>query len=480
MSGSVDTYNLVGTSPVGDFEINGYGLYGVAGNVWEMCWDRYGSYAEGNQTNPRGIDSGLNRVRRGGSWNYFANVCRNASRNFYGVAGSYGDMGFRIVRNLSAEEANTYPTISDIVAQSISAVSNTGAWTFTIGDAQTEASTLTLSGSSSNTTLISDSNIVFGGSGANRTVTVTPTSGQTGTATITVTVSDGSLSSSDTFALTVTNDNTPDMAHIPAGQFDIGNTAGYINGISLDAYFIGKYEVTKAEWDEVRTWAVSNGYTDLAVGGGKASNHPVHSISWYDMVKWCNARSQKEGLSPVYWVSGTVMRTGATAPTATWSANGYRLPTEAEWEKAARGGLAGKRFPWGDTISHSQANYQASTSYNYDLSGSTNSYHPTYKTGNQPYTSPVGSFAANGYGLYDMSGNLWEMCWNWWGTYTGSGGDPVNNPRGPLEPLTSDKVCRGGDWFAAPVSCQVTHRGMTNPSNSSIYTGFRIARSSVP
>jgi formylglycine-generating enzyme required for sulfatase activity len=480
MSGFVNTYKLIGTSPAGDLEANGYGLYDMSGNLWEMCWDRYGSYAEGIQTNPHGVDSGSSRVRRGGSWYYFANVSRNASRSYQPPTWSDYDVGFRIARNLEANEENTYPTISDIVAQRISSVSNTGALTFSISDAQTEASTLTVSGSSSNTTLISDSNIVFGGSGANRTVTVTPTSGQTGTATITVTVSDGSLSSSDTFALTVTNDNTPDMAHIPAGQFDIGNTAGYINGISLDAYFIGKYEVTKAEWDEVRTWAVSNGYTDLAVGGGKASNHPVHSISWYDMVKWCNARSQKEGLSPVYWVSGTVMRTGATAPTATWSANGYRLPTEAEWEKAARGGLAGKRFPWGDTISHSQANYQASTSYNYDLSGSTNSYHPTYKTGNQPYTSPVGSFAANGYGLYDMSGNLWEMCWNWWGTYTGSGGDPVNNPRGPLEPLTSDKVCRGGDWFAAPVSCQVTHRGMTNPSNSSIYTGFRIARSSVP
>jgi formylglycine-generating enzyme required for sulfatase activity len=136
---------------------------------------------------------------------------------------------------------------------------------------------------------------------------------------------------------------------IPAGAFTMGNSVAEDTDITdtptrevtLDAYYIGKHEVTKAEWDEVRTWGLSNGYTDLAAGSGKASNHPVQTITWYDMVKWCNARSQKEGLTPAYYTNDaqtTIYKTGdvdVTNAQVNWSANGYRLPTEAEWEKAA-------------------------------------------------------------------------------------------------------------------------------------------------
>ena len=103
---------------------------------------------------------------------------------------------------------------------------------------------------------------------------------------------------------------------------------------------------------------------------------------------------------------------------------GYRLPTEAEWEKAARGGASGHRFPWSDadTITHSRANYYVRTQngtnyYAYDISP-TPGDHPIFNDGTLPYTSPVGSFAANGYGLYDMAGNVWEWCWDWYGLYS--------------------------------------------------------------
>ena len=272
---------------------------------------------------------------------------------------------------------------------------------------------------------------------------------------------------------------------IPAGAFTMGRTSGDRDldappqvTVTVSAFFMGKYEVTKALWDEVRTWGAANGYTDLRPGDGKAINHPVQTISWYDVVKWCNARSQKDGLTPVYTASGAFMKTGVTAAlSANWSANGYRLPTEAEWEKAARGGVIGKRFPSGsDTISHSQANYNASSDYPYDSSGAWNTYHPSYAAGFFPYTSPVGSFAANGYGLHDMAGNVWEWCWDWYGGWTYVSG--ASDPRGAAS--GARRVVRGGGWSFGALGCRAASRYDNNPQVTYLDVGFRLARSSGP
>lgn len=270
------------------------------------------------------------------------------------------------------------------------------------------------------------------------------------------------------------------FALIPAGSFQMGDSFGEawsaerpVHTVYVSAFYMGRTEVTYGQWLEVLAWAAANGYTDLAgVGSGKAADHPVHSVAWLDVVKWCNAFSERDGLDPVYRASnGEVYRTGQVAPVIEYGNRGYRLPSEAEWEKAARGGLSGQRFPWGDTITHSQANYDSYDSYAHDLSA-TRGHHPSYTSGGTPFTSPVGSFRANGYGLYDMAGNLWEWCNDWYGNYASS---PVSDPRGPSS--GSDRMSRGGSWNNDARRCRVSVRNYSTPDYHLNLIGFRLARS---
>jgi len=271
------------------------------------------------------------------------------------------------------------------------------------------------------------------------------------------------------------------FAMIPAGNFVMGDTfsEGYSNErptrtVYVSAFYMAKTEVTKVQWDEVAVWAATHGYDITVAGGsGKAADHPVQSVTWYECVKWCNAKSEKERRSPVYTVSGTAYKTGNSTPVINYAADGYRLPTEAEWEKAARGGLSGKRFPWGDTIDHSHANYRANGSaYTYDVSSyTTYTYHLTYNDGSSPYTSPVGSFPANGYGLYDMTGNVWEWCSDWYGSsYYGESGN-TSDPAGAAS--GSYRVLRGGSWSSYARICRVAFRDYDYPDSSYGNLGFR-------
>ncbi|NLH18285.1 MAG: formylglycine-generating enzyme family protein [Phycisphaerae bacterium] len=300
-----------------------------------------------------------------------------------------------------------------------------------------------------------------------------------------------------------------DLVKIPAGTFQMGNCMAAdeggthelpIHSVTVDSFYMGKTEITNQQYCEFMNSAlqqglISFGYPDIVPGpnagaeyqiythlwgwssviqilydwttfsvktknGRDMSQDPVVDITWYGAVAYCNWRSQQEGREPCYDLSTW---------TCDFSKKGYRLPTEAEWEYAARGGLSGKRFPWGDTISHNEANYVSYTDIlSYDL-GPTVGSHPTWSDGTHPYTAPVGSFAANGFGLYDVTGNVDEWCNDWYSaTYYES--SPGDNPTGPA--TGEMRVIRGGGWWGGEQ--RISHRYSYQPGFHDIDRGFRV------
>jgi formylglycine-generating enzyme required for sulfatase activity len=275
------------------------------------------------------------------------------------------------------------------------------------------------------------------------------------------------------------------MVLIPAGSFLMGNSIGDSDitdanptNVYVSAFFMDTNLVNLSIWQAVYTFATTfNGYSFDHAGAGKAANHPVQIVNWYDCVKWCNARSQPAGLTPVYYTDANltqVYKTGdVDAVYVNWAANGFRLPTEAEWEKAARGGLSRRRFPWGNLISEGQANYYGNTnSYSYDRGP--NGYNSIGSIGGtSPATSPVGSFDVNGYGLYDMAGNVFEWCWDWYGTPYGQ--PSTTNPTG-AGPGSGYRVLRGGRWDDYAYYARCAYRSYIYPNYASSYFGFRCVR----
>jgi formylglycine-generating enzyme required for sulfatase activity len=231
-----------------------------------------------------------------------------------------------------------------------------------------------------------------------------------------------------------------------------------VRTVSLSGFHMDRYEVTYDLWKAVYDWALVNGYDFSATAGrngsfGIGTNMPVTNVSWYDAVKWLNARSEREGRTPAYYTDATqtaVYRTGKLdlpAGAVRWTGNGYRLPTEAEWEYAARGGLAGMRYPWGNTLTSADGNY--------DRGGSTS----------------VGVYPANGYGLHDMAGNVWEWTWNWSSSDYASDPDGATDPRGPA--AGTMRVRRGGSYTYGERYLRCFERMFRVPEYVGVYFGFR-------
>lgn len=266
-------------------------------------------------------------------------------------------------------------------------------------------------------------------------------------------------------------DTTPPtgMVAIPAGSFmmgKLGATPGHY--VELSPYFMDETEVTKSKWDTVNAWGDANGY-DIGYAAGKAADHPAQNMQWHSAVKWCNARSEMDGLTPCYRnTDGSVFKSGNFNGTCDWTANGYRLPTEAQWEFAAHGTGTDNFYPWLDsnTIDFSRANYCSPVS----------GYHPDYTAGGVPYTSPAGTFAPNAYGLYDMAGNVFEWTWDWYASSVPT--TPVLDPTGPA--TGQGRVIRGGSWEnTGAADYLVAWRNLSAPNGPTDFLGFRCAKAAA-
>ena len=314
----------------------------------------------------------------------------------------------------------------------------------------------------------------------------------TGTISVAATNITGTIPTTELPASIITNGATgvnitlatpPGMVLIPAGSFTMGDNldgesdATPLTNITVSAIYMDVNLVSYSQWKSVFYWATNQaGYGFADAGAGKAANNPVQTVDWFDCVKWCNARSQQAGRTPVYYTDAgyTHIYTNLESYTVyvNPAANGYRLPTEAEWEKAARGGLSRQRFPWGNNIDENLANYYGATaSYTYDLG--TNGYNAVGSVGGtSPATSPVGSFAPNGYGLFDMAGNVFEWCGDWYGTPYGQ--PTATNPTGPA--TGSYRVLRGGGWTFNAANSRCSYRSDDVPSVAGSAVGFRCVR----
>ncbi len=396
------------THPPGQKAANAWGLCDLHGNVWEWCSDWYGAYPGGSVADLQGPAAGAERVRRGGGWNSMLDECRTTRRSHAANARLF-NTGLRVVL-ASANQATRAGAISlgiELVPQ------------------------LTVKGQAG-TYLIERAEIIndMPGWAGMQILALGSNSPQT--------VYDTNIWRGGTrFYRLQTNSGPPGMVWIPPGIFTMGSpaaepdrevTEGPQTVVTVtQGFWMSQQETTQAEYQAMMGSNPSYFTGDL--------QRPVEQVTWNEATNYCGkvtARERAAGRLPAGYV--------------------YRLPTEAEWEYACRAGTT-TRFSHGDDFSYTSLGKYAWYNGN---------------SGNQ--THPVGQKLPNAWGLYDMQGNVWEWCQDWFGTYPGGS---VADPRGAS--LGSDCVRRGGSWFNNGVMCRSAGRGGSLPDVRYSNLGFRTA-----
>lgn len=252
--------------------------------------------------------------------------------------------------------------------------------------------------------------------------------------------------------------NTEGLVLVQGGIFKNKNSGYYDADAELTDFYIGKHEVTQKEW--------------VAVMGDNPSEFvgddlPVEMVSWYDCIEYCNKRSEKEGLEPHYIIDKEHLDPSNKnefdslkwTVTVNPEANGYRLPTDSEWEYAAGGGQKSKNFIYSGSDTLQDVGWFWQNAGDEELSGN---WSWNLIENNNAKTHPVGTKQPNELGLYDMSGNIREWCWE--------STEDVNNGNGFV------RIWKGGGWIGDASACETSYRGMYEADDSGSDQGFRICR----
>jgi uncharacterized repeat protein (TIGR02543 family) len=316
------------THEVGKKNANAYGLHDILGNVWEWCWDWYGSTYPSGATDPRGAASGNFRVLRGGCWYYSSGSAGSGYRiNNSFPSGRSNRIGFRLVRPFTSSE----------YAYTIYFNQNGGD---TEADPQTKIVTSPATNVGSLPEAPTRTGYTFTGWN-----TAANGSGAAFIATTTVTASITVYAQWQWVVQEITSDTGIYLVSIPSGTFTVNGTA-----VTLSSFYMGKYEVTQEQWQAVMENNPSD-FSSNPASGEVQGKRPVETVRWYDAIVFCNRLSIMEGLTPAYSIGGsTNPDSWGTVPTdsdSAWDAatvvagsTGYRLPTEAQWQYAARGAAA--------------------------------------------------------------------------------------------------------------------------------------------
>jgi formylglycine-generating enzyme len=276
---------------------------------------------------------------------------------------------------------------------------------------------------------------------------------------------------------------TPEMVLVKAGSFQMGDEVGDlwdgcrpVHSVTLTYdYWIGQYEITFAEYNDFCQWTERRHAYDQ---GWEGSNRPVINVDWRDAIAYCNWLSEREGLKPAYNQEEELLDLNGDVTNDITKVEGYRLPTEAEWEYAASGGheAMSPRFLFAGSNDIDEVAWYSQNSGEYIFTGTSlgfnySSHGASHIQGMS--THPVGLKKPNELGLYDMSGNVWEWCHDWYGSYTRENKvNPIGAPSGHV------RVMRGGSWIFGANDCRVGCRFYRSPHDRIFRLGFRVARTS--